>query len=325
MKLYTTVDTPASPYRIAYDKQGLWLGSCFADRMGGLMAGFKFPVTVNPFGVLYNPASIVRSLLRMENGILPEPEELLSDKGIFCSLDFHSSFSGTDKTDVLRRMSDAVCRGQRALTSADYLVLTLGTPVVYRYRPTGNIVCNCNKISARQFAQERLTAREIVTLFAELFDREPYCRKRILFTVSPVRHIRDGMADNFLNKAVLRVAIAELMRIYPFVDYFPVYEIMNDELRDYRFYEADMLHPSGQAVQYIWQRFAETYISDETRRIFPELEKIAGAVRHRPLHPASEAYRKFRETAYGQVRRVSEKYPFLDLTEELRFFGPENE
>ena len=320
MKLYTTVDIPASPYRITYEKQGLWLGSCFADRMGGLMSGFKFPVTVNPFGVLYNPASIVRSLLRMEHGTRPKPEELLFDGGMFCSLDFHSSFSGIEREDVLRRMSDAVIRGHRALMSADYLVLTLGTPVVYRYLPTGEIVCNCHKISARQFTRERLTAGEIVALFATLFDREPYCRKRILFTVSPVRHIRDGMADNFLNKAVLRVAIAELMRMYPFVDYFPVYEIMNDELRDYRFYEVDMLHPSAQAVQYIWQRFTETYIPDETRKIFSELERIAAAVRHRPLHPDSATYRKFRKTVGERVRKVSEKYPFLDLTEELRFF-----
>ncbi len=323
MKLYTTVDIPVSQYQITYKKQGMWLGSCFADRMGGIMSEFKFPVTVNPFGVLYNPASIVQSLLMMENKRVPKSDDLISRDGLLCSLDFHTSFSGINEQEVLHHMEDAVKQGNEALFSSDYLVLTLGTPLVYRYLPTGKIVCNCNKIPARQFVQERLDIDEIVSLFSNLFEREPYSQKQILFTVSPVRYIRNGLADNFLNKSILRVAVAELARIYPFVNYFPAYEIMTEELRDYRFYEEDMVHPSSQSVQYIWERFSDTYFSSETRLLFPELERITRAVRHRPLYPDSEAYHAFRETMYRQIKEISEMYPFLNLTKELCFFSSE--
>ncbi|MBQ7531059.1 MAG: GSCFA domain-containing protein [Paludibacteraceae bacterium] len=274
MNWRTEIDIPKSPWQIKPDDRILLIGSCFTDSIGQKMQAHGLRAVCNPTGVLYNPMSIVQSL----NGDMRV--ELVEHDGLYHSMSHHSSFSGTDSEQVLRRCLQSQADLHQSFAETDIVFVTFGTSYVY-YR-NGQVVANCHKLPEREFVRRRLSVQEIITAWCPLIRTMP--DKHWVFTVSPIRHRRDGMHQNQLSKAVLLLAIEQLQEVFPKqVTYFPAYEIVLDELRDYRFYADDLVHPSNSAVDYIWQRLCDTFVSPETLAKMQADYKQWLRAQHRPL------------------------------------------
>lgn len=284
MKLQTIVDIQPSAWKIGYEDKILLVGSCFADSIGQMMAQRGLQVTCNPFGTLYNPVSIVQALQMID---IPP---LMEHEGLWHSMAHHGSFSRTTEAETREAVRASIETMQHALKEATVVIVTFGTAWVYEMKDpawlTGSgaspVVGNCHKLPAEQFARRRLSADEIVALWRPLI--ECYPDKHWLFTVSPIRHIKDGLHENQLSKATLLQAVEDLRTQLSAISYFPSYEIMLDELRDYRFYAEDMVHPSPVAIQYIWERFTETYCTPQTRNEMQIRLKQWKFEHHIPLH-----------------------------------------
>jgi len=270
----TEIDIPKSSWQIEPESRILLIGSCFTDSIGQKLQAHGLQAECNPTGVLYNPMSIVQAL----NGDMRV--ELVEQDGLFHSMSHHSSFSGTDSEQVLRRCLQSLAELHRSLAQADIVFVTFGTAYVY-YR-NGQVVANCHKLPEREFTRERLTVEQIVTAWRPLIHSMP--DKHWVFTVSPIRHRRDTMHGNQLSKAVLLLAIETLQKELPGqVTYFPAYELLIDELRDYRFYADDLVHPSSAAVEYIWERLCDTFVSPRTMTQLQANYKQWLHGQHRPL------------------------------------------
>ncbi len=320
MQFRTPIDIAPYDFKIDYTTPGLLVGSCFADRIGMRMQTFKFPVTTNPCGVMYNPYSVAHCIEMLEDGTARTQDELQTDGERWFSFDFHGSLAARTPEEAISKINQAIQIGHEALTRADYLVLTFGTAWIYEIRKTGLPVANCHKMPASTFARRRLSVTEIVDRLAPLIDRLSE-RRHVILTVSPIRHLSDGLQENQLSKAVLRVAIDELTRLNPRTVYFPAYEIMNDDLRDYRFYAADMTHPSEMAADYIWELFSKTVFDGQTQATMAEVNRIVTAVAHRPFDPTSPSHRKFKQAMYRATATLSERHPEIDLSAELKYFA----
>jgi hypothetical protein len=321
MEFRTIVDPPGYPFRIGYEQQSLLIGSCFAGAMGERLARRKMPVTVNPFGVVYNPASIVRTLERLETGTPFDEEDLREHDGLWFSFSHHGSFASPNKNEALARINASVEAGHRALQQAETLIITQGTAWIYELAEGGGIVNNCHKLPASAFRRRRLSEKEITGCFVRLFERPLYRKKNILLTVSPIRHLKDGLIENQLSKATLLVAAHRLAEMFGHVHYFPAYEILMDDLRDYRFYERDRVHPSEEAVDYVWERFCSALVDPASQRLFRRVEKIRAACDHRPFHPDTARYRSFRNAMLAEIVELKGEFPKLDLSEELAYFS----
>lgn len=295
-------------------------GSCFADNMASRLERYRFRVVSNPFGVLYNPFSIADMLESLAAGRRFAAEDLDCDGELWFSYRHHGSFSGTDPQEVLRRIGRAADAGGRALREADTVVLTLGTAWVYELARDGGVVANCHKQPARLFRRRLLEVGEIEERLSELMTG-CLAGKRVVLTVSPIRHMGDGAVENSVGKASLLVAVHRLAKRFADVLYFPAYEIMNDDLREYRFYAPDMVHPSPQAVDYIWERFAGAAFSDGTRRLMAEIDAVAAAAAHRPQNPDSEAHRRFKASMRLRVERLAAELPEGDWSVERAAFA----
>lgn len=319
MQFRTTVKIDGLKRKIDHNMSILSLGSCFADNMAAKLAAAKFKVTSSPSGVLFNPESIAAAIERYGNAATPSPEELRqSDEGWY-SFDFHSSLSDATQERALEKMTQAVERGAAALAEAEVVIITFGTAWVYRFKDSGQIVANCHKQPQALFEREMMSVEDIVSRYATLLEGA-LADKRVIMTVSPIRHLSDGLEANSLSKAILRVAIDKLASQYSNVDYFPSFELLNDDLRDYRFYADDMTHPSGVAVDYIWERFEEYAFSAATIDIIKRLRKIADAVAHRPLNADSTAHRNFCLKMIGEIAAMECVTSGIDFSAEKRHF-----
>lgn len=319
MDFYTQLTYEKPPFLFSYETPVLLMGSCFVEDMGTRMAGLKFRTDINPFGTLYNPASISHALRRL---MRPEPyqeKDLFSSGGMFHSFDHHSRFSAPAAEACLRQINTRLESSARFLRHSRRLIVTWGTSWVYREKETGRIVGNCHKLPDRNFIRRRLTVEEMVddwkSLLQELTGMNP--ELKVLFTVSPIRHRKDGAHGNQLGKAALLLAIDELERSFPGqTSYFPAYEIMMDELRDYRFYADDMVHPSDRAVEYIWEQFVANEVDAESQSILKDCLEIQKAMAHKPFNPDSEAYREFILQTLLKIDRLNRKMIFFDYSKE---------
>jgi hypothetical protein len=321
--LFRTVVVPeALEKKFSYDTPAFFLGSCFSASVGEWLRDLKFPVQVNPSGVLYNPFSIKNTLERLLEGRSYDEADLVKEGGRWISLMHDTSFAGEDKSEVLERINYCYTAAADHLKKLKYLFLTFGTARVYHWKRDGAVVANCHKLPATLFERRLLTPEEIVEayegLLQQLFRLNPGLQ--VVFTVSPVRHWKDGAVGNQLSKSVLHVALHRLLEKDERLHYFPAYEIMMDDLRDYRFYGRDMLHLSDTAVEYIRERFRETVVAPEAYPVMDEMEKIRRALAHRPFRPESEEYRTFKASQLKKILALEEKYPFLDLSEEKEVF-----
>ena len=324
MQFQTHIQIRPFEQKIDHSQPILSLGSCFADNIAKRLQRAKFDTTAAPTGILFNPESIARTIERFDRaredkGSLPTIKELHQANGVWYNYDFHSSLSHIDADVALAQMSDAVMRGAEALVEAKVVIITFGTAFVYRLNESGDVVANCHKQPQRLFSREMLSAEDIVQRYNALL-QGPLADKRVIFTLSPVRHLGDGLEQNSLSKATLRVAIAEIVAKNSNADYFPSYEIMIDELRDYRFYADDMAHPSALAVEYIWERFSQTALSEATLDAIKRIEHIMAAAEHRPFNPESDAHRAFCRKMLAECELLQRELPGVCLDSEKEYF-----
>ena len=297
------------------------LGSCFSDNIGGKLHGALFNALVNPMGTLYNPMSIACGVKRLIDCEPVAGQDLFMQSGVWNSYDFHSRYSLPDKQATIDRMNQRIEQGHQALKQAALLTITLGTAIIYRLKATGNVVANCHKVPQHEFERKMASVPEMVQVLDEMltalhaFNPE----LRIILTVSPIRHIADGLDINALSKASLRVAIDQAMAGHrDYCDYFPTYEIMLDDLRDYRFYSSDMVHPSDIAVEYIWQAFQATYLDDHSALAVARCERVHKRLQHRPMSANKETVDRFNNDTASVVRNLIKEYPYLAQHPELK-------
>ncbi len=318
----TPIKVSPSREKIRYTDGLLFLGSCFTGYIGSRLLDLHFNALVNPSGVLFNPSSIAHTLRRIHSGELYQENELGFYRDLWFSFDHHTSFSHPDKANCLEMINREAEKAQHHFANSRFLFVTFGTAWVYRLIETGKIVANCHKWPASHFNRILLFPDEIVREYTGLIGelRQQHPGLQVIFSVSPVRHLGDGMQENQLSKSILIQAVNELTSRIELCHYFPAYEIMMDDLRDYRFYEPDMVHPNNLAIDYIWKVFMETFMDKETISIAEEVDKLRKASLHQPVHPSGKEYQIFCESQLRNLSSLKLRYPFLDLSaEEIRF------
>ncbi len=309
----TKIEIPPTSLNITYKDSIMTLGSCFAENIGKKMQEVYFEVDINPFGVLYNPVSICNSIHKLIDAKPFSETSLFENRGLWQSFSHSSLFSDVTARQCLNKINDRFSKACNFLQKADYLLITFGTAWVFEEQQSGSVVSNCHKLPASQFIRRRLTVEEIIADYSRLITKlnELFPHVQLIFSVSPIRHWKDGAHGNNVSKSTLLLAVDALQEQFKQVHYFPAYEIQLDELRDYRFYAPDMLHPSDVAVDYIWQRFSETYFSNQTMDIKKQLEQLVADLAHRPIHPDSVEFRKFQENIGKRKKEILASYPFL--------------
>lgn len=284
LKLQTPTDISRSRISVSYKDRTMLLGSCFADNIGTIMKNMGFNVLVNPFGTLYNPVSVCNSIRRLDSAIPFTEDECVqmgAGSSLFCSFSHHTAAARDTAEEFLSDANAALAEASAFFREASTVIITLGTAWAFKFNATGEIVSNCLKRDAREFTRERLPLKTCSILLNSLAERYP--DKRFIFTVSPIRHLKDGVHGNQLSKSTLLLAEDSAVQSHPGqCEYFPAYEIMMDELRDYRFYAEDMVHPSAQAVNYIWERFCDFALPEDEKPLLEKKRKTFLQSQHRP-------------------------------------------
>ena len=325
MKLSIDIPFPRLEGRMDYGSQILLLGSCFASEVGERFLRAKFDACVNPFGVLFNPYSVLEAVDRIVAGRHFSPEDFFESDGRYLSLDLHSDHSYPDADTAVRQANALVDRLHAKVPALTHLFLTFGTAEVYRYRPTGKICANCHKILQREFSKERMSVEEIVEMArrTERALRAVNPGARVVYTVSPVRYLSEGPLGNSASKGVLFCAVERLTGEGKSV-YLPAYEFIMDQLRDYRFFAQDMVHPNSLAVDCLWERLTPVLFSPQTQKTMAEVEAVVRAAAHRPLHPSGEQYRIFCRTSLERIRELNSRFPAMDFKSEREIFAGGN-
>lgn len=309
-------------FSIDYQSPILCMGSCFTENIGQLFQNHKFSALLNPLGILYNPFSIRNGLNLLLSSKKYTHTDLVQHQDLWHSFDHHGIFSHPDQAVVLDKINTHLIQARTFLPKTKVLILTLGTANVFMHQATQKVVANCHKLPNTNFEKRRLTVEEIINelipVLEEIKQRAP--ATNIIFTVSPVRHIRDGLIENQLSKATLLLAIEGLTQKLSYTHYFPAYELVVDDLRAYRFYEKDMVHPNASAIQYIWEYFQQTYFSDTTLVLLKKIGKIVQASQHRPFHINTKTHQQFVQKQLVKIQTLSQQYPFIDFTKEQKVF-----
>ena len=311
MSNFRTVFSIPPDNAITYADSLMLCGSCFVENIGKKLENGCFNVLINPFGILFNPHSLAQSI---ENIIDNKPiteDELVFHHGVYHSFSHHSCFSHPQKSECVEQINRATAHAHQFLKNANFLIITLGTSWIYRYQSTGKIVSSCHKIPQKEFDKELLTVEQITETLSATFLRLSKFNPnlRIILTISPVRHIKDGFTENQQSKASLILSVKQLIEQFDNCSYFPVYELFMDDLRDYRFYASDMLHPSETAIQYVWERFCETFFTSETLRTLADAEKLHAAAQHRPFHAESPEYQDFLRLHREKAQQLARQFP----------------
>lgn len=312
----TEIKIDKEKHSVSLKQDILTTGSCFSDAIGNTLKENKFPVLVNPFGTNYNPVSIHKTLRAALNGALPLSHSYFEHNGLYCHYDFHSEFSSPDKSLVEATVKSVIQTTHNFIKEAHWIIITYGTAWVYRRNETNDIVSNCHKMPAQNFTKELLTEKKILESFEGFYQNlkavNPTCK--IMLTVSPVRHIKDSIELNSLSKSILRVACHTLTELHKDVVYFPSYEIMLDDLRDYRFYKSDMLHPNVDAEAYIWNKFADSMFDDRTKEFIKKWKPVYTSLQHKPFHGQSESHQKFLKKLLADLEELNGT---INVTEEI--------
>jgi hypothetical protein len=322
MELRTTFSIEPSRYKITYDDPVMFIGSCFASSIGSQMELGHMPVMINPAGAVYNPVSVCNTL----DSITEKKEFKLGDlhfhDGTWLSFYHNTDFSSDDPSAVLEKINERLKEAYIFLKKCRFLFVTLGTARVYRWKRSDLIVSNCHKIPSDQFESQLLNVDDIVTLWTGQLNKLKllFPQLQVVFTISPVRHWKDGAHGNQVSKSVLLLAVEELLKHKTSPGYFPAYELVMDDLRDYRFYNDDMLHPSVIAINYIWEAFTGCYMDKKTINTWNEVVKISKACNHIFNTDSEIKIKKFAERILKQITILEDKVPSIDLTSERRYF-----
>lgn len=328
-KFHTIVDIPVFSSQSGFAKKNMFLGSCFTENIGNRMSALKYKADINPFGILYNPVSVANGLRILLEEKLFNSYDLIEADGLWHSFFHHGRFSSPNKEETIDSINIRIKSSAEFLKTADFLFITFGTAWVYKYKKTGQTVSNCHKIPASEFERVRLSVDEIILEYKELLAEIKKINPsvQVIFTVSPIRHWKDGAIENQRSKAILLLAIDSLIRELgqDFCNYFPAYEIVMDELRDYRFYAPDMLHISEVAIDYIWEKFEKSLIDNESRHIAKNVVKIVKAANHKPLHGDTNEYYRFLVKMHEKALHLEHVNEHLDLSPEKKYFMAERE
>lgn len=311
----TEIKIAPSASRMNIKSRILTQGSCFADAIGNRLTSHKLKALVNPFGVIYNPESIHKVLTySIFNEPLPE-HTYLYHHDVHLNYNFHSEFSALKKQELTSRLMNTIGSTHYFLKDTEWLLITYGTAWVYHRKDTGEIVANCHKVPADVFTKSLLTADEIMSSFKTFHDflKQFNPHLKIIVTVSPVRHLKDSLELNSVSKSVLRLACHSIANQFDSVEYFPAYEMMMDDLRDYRFYKSDMLHPTPEAEDYIWEKFVERYLDEAAKNFIKKWKIILSALRHRPFHPNSSSHQQFLKDT---LKKLQELKSWVNVEEE---------
>ena len=322
MEFRTTFSIPSSVRKISYSDPVMLIGSCFANSIGQKLELGKMPVLINPSGTVYNPVSVNNTLNSIIERKKFHEENLYNHEGIWISFEHYTDFSSDNRDETIDEINRKSEEAYKFLSSAGFLFITFGTARVFRWNLSGKIVSNCHKIPASMFTRELLGVDEIISLWSVLLDRlkSLFPGLQIVFTVSPVRHWKDGAHGNQISKSVLFLAVEQLLNHPVKPVYFPAYELVMDDLRDYRFYGEDMIHLSAQAVDYIWEAFSGCYFDKTTINIWKEVAKISKAVSHRIQTGSKDQIRKFAMKMVFRIEEITCKYPDIDLGNEKGYF-----
>ena len=322
MQFTTKILVQKSSFPIDYDSKVMLLGSCFAENMGNKFAYFKFQAITNPFGIIFNAVSLEKLIRRaIENRTFTE-NDIFFHNDLWHCYEVHSELSNPDKEIFLRNLNSSLESTHRHIASLTHCIITLGTSWVYRNIETNEIVANCHKVPQKQFTKELLsinqTEESLQNIVGLIHSVNPSCK--FIFTVSPVRHVKDGFTENTLSKGHLIAAIHSVLnqKFSTSLElttqnniYLPAYEIMMDELRDYRFYTEDMLHPNQTAIDYIWIQFFENYVSESVFGLMNEICSIQKGLQHRPFNPNTESHQKFLNQLDLKIKAIKNQYPFI--------------
>ena len=312
----TTFQTPVSKHKFSLDSQILTLGSCFADVVGNQLRNNKLDVLVNPFGTLFNPLSIFKIL----SPSYREADERLyvENQKMWFHYDFHSQFISNSKENLKEQINQTIFAINCQLPATNHLIITFGTAFIYKLLNPQIHVANCHKMPNSLFEKELLSVKDVCKGFAILYQelKEINPDLKIILTVSPVRHTKDGVAENQVSKSILRAACHYLNTDYEDVEYFPSYEIMMDDLRDYRFYKPDLIHPNEVAERYIFEHFTETYFNEALKEFTEEWTSIQNSLNHRPFNEKAENHQQFLKKLLGNLMKISEK---VEVGEEINF------
>jgi hypothetical protein len=322
MQLKTSIEIADFSFKIDYKHYMLSLGSCFAHHIASKMSDCFYNIQSNPFGTLYNPLSVRNSLGLLLNNYQFQAEDLFFHKGQWHSFQHHSSFSNANAELALEGIKASLQQARAVLTKTNVLMLTFGTAWVYELKQQGGLVSNCHQLPASRFKRRRLEVQEIVAQLQPVFN---YLKKQlpalqILLSVSPVRYLKDGFKEHQISKSILLLAVNNLVENASFVHYFPSYEILIDDLRDYRFYKEDMIHPSALAISYVWDCFEKSLLSTKEQSLRKKLVKIRKSLSHRSIQPNSVAHQHFVHAQLKSIRALLHKYPYLPLEQALHYY-----
>ena len=317
LNFQTEIHLDPSSYPLDFTTKMMALGSCFTDAIGQRLKTSKFKIQLNPFGTLFNPASIFTLLKLSLEPPKTFPEGIIARDGHFCHLLCHSDISAPSPEALLELMKKKCTNLKKNLAITDLLILTFGNAQVYVHKKLNHIVTNCHKQSSDLFTKRMLTPEEIVCGFEEFFLPLKLINPglRILLTLSPVRYLQDGFICNSVSKSVLRLAIDQIQKKFSEVDYFPAYEIFMDDLRDYRFYADDLVHPNSLAVEYLWKKFSDSFFNAQTRDIVRKWAKLIKSLEHQPIHPETPDYQEFIRLLLNQIEAFSSHF---NVDEEIR-------
>jgi hypothetical protein len=326
-KFQTLVEIPKYRWQTGYSQKCIFMGSCFTENIGTRMEKLKYDVDINPFGILYNPFSVSNGLRILLQQKEFKSEDLIFANDLWHSFSHHGRFSSADENEALEQINSRIKSSADFLKNAGFLFITFGTAWIYKFKKTGQLVSNCHKIPAKEFERVRLNVDEIVDEYRDLLTeiRKVNPLIKVVFTVSPIRHWKDGAIENQRSKAVLLLTIDKLINEFgdDFCAYFPAYEIVMDELRDYRFYAEDMIHISDVAVEHIWEKFQLALIDKESQQVAAQVQKIIKAASHKPIHKNTPEYNQFLLQMKKQIADLETKYKHLNFAAEKVYFKTE--
>lgn len=320
MEFRLAFDPPAFEKKIAIHDKIIMVGSCFTEHIYGYFSKYKFRCVENPHGTLFNPISIFKSIHHYIDQTTIDEQSLFNQNELWSHWDFHSKLSDSSPAGAVEKMNTAIEKGHFFLKESNWLIITLGTSFVYENQEE-TIVANCHKVPATVFKKRLLSIQEIEDAFQLLYKKLKSFNPslNIVFTISPVRHLRDGFVENNRSKAILHHVVGNFINT-PDVFYFPSFELIVDDLRDYRFYAEDMVHPNYQATQYVWEKFCTACIDGKTRELMKDVEQLNTAMKHKPLHPDSIEHIKFKEKFKAVAEGLKHRYPMLDWEKEIAHF-----
>ncbi|MDM1043896.1 GSCFA domain-containing protein [Myroides sp. 1354] len=317
MNFSTVVPLSYTGKKITYDDKILCLGSCFAVNIGEKFKAYQFQQTINPFGILFHPKAIERLVDYAVKGYEFTAQDVFEHQEIWSSFVAHSDLNELEQEDIVTKLNVKLFDLQVALRESTYITLTFGTAWVYALKETSEIVANCHKVPNTQFDKRLLSYEEVVDSYKNILSliRTVNSEAQILCSISPVRHIKDGFVPNQRSKSILHAALQEVIEelVDEKVSYVPVYEIVMDELRDYRFYTADLIHPNDIAIHYIWERFVFHYIDEQMYGVMKKVDEVQKGLNHRPFNPTAEQHLKFLDTLIEKIDDLLERYPFMSF------------